>query len=464
MMAAGKGTRMKSATPKVLQPVLDRPIIDYVIKNILTVGISPENIGVLVGSGGEQVEGHVNKEFPEVKILWQHEQLGTGHAVRCAREWWQDYENLIVLNGDLPMMTPESLNELISCCEQHDCTVITFNAANPGAYGRIIRENNHVSIIEFKDASLEQIKIREVNAGCYAFRVKALESVIDLITNNNAQKEYYLTDALSLMNSQGFNTGAFAMPEEEMQGVNNQRELAEVSRAMKERIINHWLNEGVRILDINSVYIGSDVTLAPDVVIMPNVQIWGKSQINEGCYIGSGSILNNAVLGRNVKLVAYVFIEDSELKDFAKAGPFCYMREHSCLESHAFAGKFVELKNSHVGENSKVPQLSYMGDATLGHDVNIGAGSITCNYDGVRKHKTRVGDNCFIGSDTMLVAPVEVSDNAATAAGSVITQQVPGNALGVGRARQVNIENWVLRSNLHKTSTSTSTSKPEGDK
>ncbi|MBQ6773540.1 MAG: bifunctional UDP-N-acetylglucosamine diphosphorylase/glucosamine-1-phosphate N-acetyltransferase GlmU [Synergistaceae bacterium] len=460
-MAAGKGTRMKSATPKVLQPVLDRPIIDYVIKNILSVGISPENIGVLVGSGGEQVASHVNKAFPGVKILWQHNQLGTGHAVKCAREWWQSYENLIVLNGDLPMMTPESLKELISCCNQHDCTVITFNAANPGAYGRIIRENNHVSIIEFKDATLEQIKIREVNAGCYAFRVKALESVIDLITNHNAQKEYYLTDALALMNSQGFNTGAFTMPEEEMQGVNNQRELAEVSRVMRDKIINRWLNEGVRILDINSVYIGSEVILAPDVVIMPNVQIFGTSIINEGSYIGSGSILNNAVLGRNVKLTAYVFIENSELKDNAQAGPFCYIRDNSCLENNSFAGKFVELKNSHIGENSKVPHLSYMGDADLGSNVNIGAGSITCNYDGSKKNHTRVGDNCFIGSDTMLVAPVEVESNSATAAGSVITQRVPENALGVGRARQINIENWVLRRNLHK---QTSTSQPEGDK
>ena len=190
---------------------------------------------------------------------------------------------------------------------------------------------------------------------------------------------------------------------------------------------------------------------------MPNVQIWGTSIINEGSYIGSGSILNNAVLGRNVKLIAYVFIEDSELKDNSKAGPFCYIREHSCLENNAFAGKFVELKNSHIGENSKVPHLSYMGDADLGINVNIGAGSITCNYDGKNKNHTRVGDNCFIGSDTMLVAPVEVGDNSATAAGSVITQRVPDYALGVGRARQVNIEEWVLR-NLHKTS------QPEGDK
>ena len=452
IMAAGKGTRMKSAKPKVLQPVLDRPIIDYVINNVLSAGISPENICVLVGAGGELVESHISNKFP-VKILYQHEQLGTGHAVKSAQKFWSQYENLIVLNGDLPLMTPESLKSLIASCENHDCTVITFTAQNPGAYGRIIRVDNQVSIIEYKDANESQRSIKEVNAGCYAFKVKSLEKVIDSITNNNAQHEYYLPDALFLMNKQGMSTSAFTMPEEEMQGVNNQIELANVSRALRMRILNHWLDNGVRILDPESVYIGVDVKLAPDVEIMPNVQIWGNSEIQEGSYIGSGSILNNARLGKNVKLIAYAFIENSELKDSAKAGPFCYIRENSCLESKAFAGKFVELKNSHIGENSKVPHLSYMGDATLGHDVNIGAGSITCNYDGEHKNKTFIGDNCFIGSDTMFVAPVEISEGAATAAGSVITQKVPANSLGVGRARQTNIADWSLRNHLHKNKT-----------
>ena len=450
IMAAGKGTRMKSAAPKVLHKVLDRPIINYVIRNVLSIGIKPENIGVLVGSGGELVQAHLQQEFPDVKILWQHEQLGTGHAVKSAFEWWQNYENLIVLNGDLPLMTSESLKELISCVDKNDCTVITFNAKNPGAYGRIIREKNSVSIIEFKDASPEQREIHEVNAGCYAFKVKSLSQVINSITNNNSQHEYYITDALALMNEKNFATGAFIMPEEEMQGVNTQSELAEVSRVMREKILSHWLAEGVNILDVNSVYIGVDVELAPDVIIMPNVQIWGKSKIGSGSMIGSGSILTNAKIGRNVNVIAYAVIENSELKDNSKAGPFCYIRENSCLESRAFAGKFVELKNSHIGENSKVPHLSYMGDATLGHDVNIGAGSITCNYDGTHKNKTFIGDNCFIGSDTMFVAPVELEDGAATAAGSVITQAVPANSLGVGRARQKNIADWSLRNhNLH---------------
>ena len=448
-MAAGKGTRMKSAAPKVLHQVLDKPIIDYVIQNVLSIGIVPENVAVLIGSGGEEVQSHLQKEFPSVKILWQYEQLGTGHAVKSAREWWSNYDSLVVLNGDLPMMKSESLKKLISCCDDNDCTVISFVAENPGAYGRIIRSNNRVSIVEYKDASPEQRAVHEVNAGCYAFRVKSLQKVIDSLSNDNAQGEYYITDALGLMNSQGMTTGAFEMPEREMQGVNTQAELAEVSRSMRDDISARWMSEGVNILDPESVYIGSDVVLAPDVVIMPGVQLWGKTRIESGSYIGTGSILTNAKLGRDVHITAYAVIENSELREGSKVGAFVYIRDNSCLEAGAYAGKFVELKNSRIGEGSKVPHLSYMGDATLGHDVNIGAGSITCNYDGEHKNKTIIGNNCFIGSNTMFVAPVEVEDGSATAAGSVITQRVPENALGVGRARQKNIADWSLRK--HKT-------------
>ena len=449
-MAAGKGTRMKSAAPKVLQPILDRPIIDYVISSALKAGISPEDIGVLVGSGGELVEAHISQTFPEVNVLWQREQLGTGHAVKSARTWWSRYDSLVVLNGDVPLLRPESLSELSSCCEKNDCTVISFIADYPNMYGRIIRGTDSVSIVEFKDASDEQRKILEVNAGCYAFRVSALGQVIDSITNNNVQHEYYLTDALGLMNQRGLKTDSFTLPEEEMQGINTQAELAHVTRVMRERAAAHWMSEGVRILDPESVYIGSDVELAPDVVIMPGVQLWGRTRIAEGSVIGTGSVLTNAVLGKDVRITAYAVIENSELKDGAKVGAFVYIRDGSVLESNAYAGKFVELKNSHIGEGSKVPHLSYMGDAELGHHVNIGAGSITCYYDGEHKNRTRIGNNCFVGSNTMFVAPVEIEDGAATAAGSVITKAVPENSLGVGRARQTNIADWSLRRQHHK--------------
>lgn len=446
IMAAGKGTRMKSATPKVLQPILDRPIIDYVLRSVFEAGIEPGDVGVLVGSGGEAVERHLRENFPsELNVLWQHEQLGTGHAVKSARGFWERYDDLIVLNGDVPLIKPDSLKKFLSGSCGNDCTVISFNAKDAKQYGRIIREENKIRIVEFKDASDVQKKISEVNAGCYAFKVKSLEKVIDLIKNNNAQKEYYLPDALYLMNEKDMRTGAFIFPEEEMQGINNHAELAQAGNVMRERILRKWLDAGVRMVNPDSVYISPDAKLSAGVVIMPNVQIWGKTEIGENSYIGSGSILTNAKIGANVNVIAYAVIENSELKNNSKAGPFCYIRENSCLEEKAFAGKFVELKNSKIGENSKVPHLSYMGDATLGHDVNIGAGSITCNYDGEHKNKTFIGDNCFVGSDTMFVAPVELADGAATAAGSVITQAVPENSLGVGRARQTNIKDWSLK-------------------
>lgn len=452
-MAAGKGTRMKSALPKVLHSALDRRIVDYVIESAKQAGVMPQDTAVLVGSGGEEVQAHIAENFPEVKILWQHEQLGTGHAVKSALEWWKDYDSLIVLNGDVPLLKPESLRELIASCRENDCTVITFNAENPGAYGRIIRDENSVSIVEYKDASPEQRQIREVNAGCYAFRVKSLLQIINSITNNNAQHEYYITDALALMNEAGLRTGAFTLPEEEMQGVNTQAELASVARAVRMRILTRWMNEGVRIADPETTYISPDAELSHDVTIMPNVQIWGHSRICEGSYIGSGSILTNAIIGQNVKVIAYAVIENSELKEGSKAGPFCYIRDNTCLEAGAFVGKFVELKNSHIGEGSKVPHLSYMGDAELGHGVNIGAGSITCNYDGAHKNKTHIGNDCFIGSNTMFVAPVEVGEGSTTAAGSVITQKVPAHSLGIGRARQTNIADWSLQDHQHHKTT-----------
>ena len=460
IMAAGKGTRMKSALPKVLQPLLDRPMLDYLIRNVLASDAlagpredKTENVAVLVGSGGEQVEKHVKEIFP-VKVLWQKEQLGTGHAVRVAREWWENFETLLVLNGDLPLLSAGSLNSFMARFndERPDCAILSFVARDPAAYGRVIRagmsskgDGENVHVVEFKDASDEQRRTREVNAGCYAFNVPSLKTVIDKITNDNAQREYYLPDALKLMAAGGMRVDAYPMPEEDLSGVNTHAELAAATAVMRNRILSGWMNAGVRIMDPSTAWVGPDVELSPGVVLMPNVQIWGKSSVGEGSVIGSGSILTNAVLGKNVTLVANVVIENSELKDFAKAGPFVYIREGSCLEEHAFAGKFVELKKTVVGTGSKVPHLSYLGDATLGSGVNIGAGTITCNYDGKEKHPTKIGDNCFVGSDTMFVAPVSLGADAATAAGSVITTSVPDGALGVGRARQRNIDGWSQR-------------------
>ena len=261
------------------------------------------------------------------------------------------------------------------------------------------------------------------------------------------QGEYYLPDVVSLMQEEGMSVRAVSMPAEEMRGVNTQAELAEASAALRDRIAMGWMERGVMMLDPSSVWIGPDVELSPDVRIAPNVQMWGRTRVGRGSSIGPGCILTDALLGCDVVLTANVIVEASELCDGAKAGPFAYIREGSCLEECSFAGKFVELKRTTVGRNSKVPHLTYLGDARLGKHVNIGAGTITCNYDGRNKHPTTIGDRCFVGSDTMFVAPAEMGNDASTAAGSVITDPIPDGALGVGRARQRNIEGWAFRRN-----------------
>jgi bifunctional UDP-N-acetylglucosamine pyrophosphorylase/glucosamine-1-phosphate N-acetyltransferase len=299
--------------------------------------------------------------------------------------------------------------------------------------------------VEHKDAAPEQRRIREVNAGCYLFETKALSRVIGRLKNDNAQGEYYLPDAVGLMNGEGLKTQALIAEERELLGVNTQAELAAAAVSVRDALVLAWMERGVRVTDPSAVWIGPDAEFGPDVSLMPGAQVWGNSSVGEGSVIGPYCVLQNARLGRRVRLAAHVIVEDSELCDDARAGPFAYIREGSLLREGAFAGKFVELKKTSVGKGSKVPHLSYLGDAALGEGVNIGAGSVTCNYDGRNKFPTKIGDRCFVGSDTMMVAPVTLGDDSMTAAGSTITADVPAGALGVGRTRQRNIENWALR-------------------
>lgn len=444
IMAAGKGTRMKSSLPKVLHPVLEKPMLAYLLEAVLE--CKPSGVAILVGHGGEEVADFA-ASYPTVDVLWQKEQLGTGHAVKVARSWWKQYDHLLVLNGDLPLLTSSTLEEFMG---QHtrsfsECSLISFLAENPNGYGRVVRQAERISVIEHKDASPEQRLVREVNAGCYFFDVKALDSLIDRIGTDNAQGEYYLPDVLNLMSAEGMAVQALVADEQEMVGVNTQAELASVSVMMRKKLIENWMEKGVRVMDPSSVWIGPDVLLDADVTLMPGVQIWGRSVVGSNSVIGSYCILRDVLLGKRVNLIANVVIENSELCDDAKAGPFAYIREHSLLKEKAFVGKFVEVKKTVVGCGSKIPHLSYVGDAVLGEKVNVGAGSITCNYDGKNKFPTQIGDRVFIGSDTMMVAPVVLGNDSTTAAGSVITSDVPEGALGVGRARQKNIEGWAKR-------------------
>ena len=448
VMAAGKGTRMKSVLPKVLHNIIDEPILFYILRAVFKAGIS--STAVIAGHRGEMIEDYLKSSWPDADLLWQREQLGTGHAVQVTHEWWSKHDHILVLNGDLPMLTHETIQSLINehTDSSSDCTLISFVTESPGAYGRVIRsaDSQKVSIVEYKDASEEERKINEVNAGVYMFRVSKLLKVIDNLSNDNAQGEYYLPEVIALMGKyQGENmkTLAFAAGEEELKGVNDLSELAELTGKVIRRINSYWMARGIKMTNPDTVIISPRAELEEDVTLAPSVHILGESFIGKGSKIGAWCSLSNVKTGRDVTLNANVIAEGCKFNDGATAGPFAYVREGTEICERAFAGKFVEIKNSRIGKNSKVPHLSYIGDAFIGEDTNIGAGTITCNYDGYRKSQTVIGDRVFIGSDTMLVAPVTIGNDTATGAGSVITKNVPDGALAVSRAKQKNIDGWV---------------------
>ncbi|MCL1875169.1 MAG: bifunctional UDP-N-acetylglucosamine diphosphorylase/glucosamine-1-phosphate N-acetyltransferase GlmU [Synergistaceae bacterium] len=447
IMAAGKGSRMKSVLPKVLHNIIDEPILFYILRAVNEAGV--KSSAVIAGYLGEMIENYVKLSWPDVEVLWQREQLGTGHAVQVTREWWSKYDHVLVLNGDLPMLTPQTIQYLINehIDSSSDCTLLSFITYNPGTYGRIIRSKdaNKISIVEYKDADVNERNINEVNAGVYVFNVSKLLKIIDNLSNKNAQGEYYLPDVIELMGKyehEKMKTLALVADEEELQGVNTPYELAELTVKIIRRINVYWMTRGVRMTMPQSVIISPRAELEEDVALAPSVHILGSSRIGKGSKIGAWSSLSNVITGRDVKLVSNVIAENSKFNDGAIAGPFAYIREKTEIGERAFVGKFVEIKKSSVGKDSKVPHLSYIGDAEIGNDSNIGAGTITCNYDGVKKSQTIIGDRAFIGSDTMLVAPVAIGSDAVTGAGSTITKNVPDGALGVARSKQINVDGW----------------------
>lgn len=446
ILAAGKGTRMHSDTPKVLHKILEEPILYYPLDAVSGTGIA--NVAVVVGSGGELVEQWLSVEFPEVKAIWQREQLGTGHAVKLAQQWWENYENVVILPGDSPLITAETLNSLIGRHAEsgNKCSALSFDIDDPTGYGRIIRYGLSARIVEQRDATPEEAKCREVNSGIYVFDTNALSAVIDNLNCENSQQEYYLPDTLSLISENGGKTDAIKMNcSDELLGINDHRQLSEAATIMQERILNGLMARGVRCADPRSAWVGPKVSVSGGVTLEPNVQIWGSSSIGADCQIGSFTVLRNVSLAERVTIVGSVRINDSVVGADVSIGPFVFIREGTVLSENVHVGRFVEIKKSRVGDNSKIPHLSYIGDTEIGKGTNIGAGTITCNYDGEKKHRTIIGDNCFVGSDTMLVAPVKLGDNSTTGAGSVITADVPGGALGVSRAVQRNIDGWAER-------------------
>lgn len=441
ILAAGEGTRMKSRRPKVLHRLAGRPLLNYITETVNQ--LRPERKLVVLGHQYEQVLKVLPYGF---EVAHQHEQLGTGHAVLQTEKLLSDYDGpVIVIPGDAPLITAETLQNLVNFfhTQKADCVVLTTVLENPYGYGRIIRQQQQiVKIVEEKDASLEEKRIKEVNSGIYCFNSRKLFHALKLVTRENQQKEYYLTDVVSIFVTQGDKVVAQqTSASQEVLGINSRVELAQAEELVQTKLKQQLMQAGVTFIMPQTTYVTADVRIKSDTIVYPYCVLEGKTTIGEDCQIGPGAKIKNSKVGDRAKIV-YAVIEEATISSAATVGPFCYLRPGAFLEANSKAGSFVEIKNSTVGEGSKVPHLSYIGDATIGKNVNIGAGSITCNFDGVRKHRTVIEDEAFIGSDTMLIAPVKIGQGAVTGASSAITQDVPPQSLAVERAEQKIVSGW----------------------
>ena len=445
ILAAGQGTRMKSKLPKVLHKALGKPMVQWVIDCLSEAGVA-EKVAVL-GHGGDQVKEVVEDQ---AAIVYQTEQLGTGHAVMQATDALKQSASdcVLVICGDTPLLRAETIRQLL---EQHEAeknavTVLTAVTDNPFGYGRIVREGNQIlAIVEQKDASEEQKKIREINTGTYCFDQKFLLESLPKLNTNNAQKEYYLTDLLKMANEAGRGVGGYVLEDfSESLGVNNRVQLSEAERILRERKCTEVMLDGVTLIDPKATYIGADVTIGRDTVIYPNVILEGKTVIGEDNVIGTNCRFVDSVIGNGNDIQSTVIVE-SRVGDACKIGPMAYLRPNTELCDRVKIGDFVEVKKSKVGNGTKIPHLSYVGDSVVGERVNVGCGSITCNYDGKDKHQTVIKDGAFIGSNTNLVAPVVVEEGAFIGAGSTITRDVPPESLALTRAELKIKEEWVIK-------------------
>ena len=437
VLAAGAGTRMKSKKPKVAHEIFGKPLVRYAIDSAKAAGA--QRVICVVGFERETVEPLCEG----CEIVLQKNRLGTGDAVNSARELLANEEgSVIVTYGDCPLVTPETLKNLVETREKTDSAlaVLTTHLENPFGYGRIVRDGagNVVKNVEEKDCTEEERKIKEVNTGFYCFDTKLLFEALSKVTNYNAQGEYYLTDVIEIMAQMGHKvTTILSQNDQELLGVNSRNQLHTATKILQKRVNERLMNEGVTLWDSDTTYVSPVVKIDADVEILPNTILLGETEIGEGSVVGPNTRLENVKVGRCCRVDETIAI-DAAIEDGATTGPRCYLRPGAHLLKNSKAGTCVEIKKSTVGEGSKVPHLSYIGDCTIGSGVNLGAGTITCNYDGENKHKTEIGDDTFVGSSTMLVAPVKVGGNVVVAAGSVITEEVPDDTLAFGRARQVN--------------------------
>jgi bifunctional UDP-N-acetylglucosamine pyrophosphorylase / glucosamine-1-phosphate N-acetyltransferase len=447
ILAAGEGTRMKSATPKVLHTISGRSLVGHVLHAVSS--LSPKQVRVIVGAGREEVEAHISEIAPTAVTVFQEKRGGTGHATQLALDGLKPTGTLLVLAGDTPMLTSEALSQLLKHHHEGGFTasVLTAEHPDPTGYGRIVRadDDSLLRIVEERDADDTERDIYEVNSGVYAFDAAKLAVAIGKLKSNNSQGELYLTDVIEILRNEGGTIAAVMIDDFiEILGVNDRVQLAESAALLRDRINEDLMREGVSIIDPLNTWVDSTATVASDVTLMPGTAISGSTTIASGAIIGPRTTLVDCTVGAGARVIESRCAE-SIIGDGAQVGPYTYLRPGTKLLSNTKVGAYVEMKNATLGEGSKVPHLSYVGDAVIGEGSNIGAATIFVNYDGVEKHYTVVGDHVRIGSDSMLVAPVTIGDGAYTAAGSVITEDVPPGAIGVGRAKQRNVIGWVLR-------------------
>lgn len=449
VLAAGEGKRMKSSLPKMLHPLLGRTLLGHVLA--ATSALRPDRTIVVVGHGAEPITAHLKEIAPDAVTVLQEVQLGTGHAARVALDAYGPAEGTVVIvNGDVPLLRPGTLRSLVDAHEAAGAaaTILTAEVEQPYGLGRVIRNpvtGGVDAIVEERDATPEQRAVTEINAGVYAFEASLLAQSLGKLTTANAQGEEYLTDVIGLLVDAGHGVLAHATGDPtEVLGVNDRVELSRLRALLRDRINDAWMRSGVTIVDPLTTWIDVDVTLGRDTVIEPNTHLRGSTRVGEWAVIGPDTTLIDVVVGDGARVVR-THGEGVTIGPKATIGPFAYLRPGTELAERTKVGAFVEVKNSQVGAGTKIPHLSYVGDATIGEETNIGAANVVVNYDGVTKHRTVIGSHVRTGSDTMLVAPVTVGDGAYTAAGSVITKDVPPGALGVGRAQQRNVEGWVLR-------------------
>jgi bifunctional UDP-N-acetylglucosamine pyrophosphorylase / glucosamine-1-phosphate N-acetyltransferase len=449
VLAAGEGTRMKSAgTPKVLHPLAGRSMLGHVV--VAARALDPGHLVVVVGHGREQVTAHLADLDPGAAAVVQEQQNGTGHAVRVALDGLEQLDGtVVVVPGDAPLLTAETLQQLVRHHEERRAatTLLTARMPDPTGYGRVVRDDTGDvrAVVEHKDADDAVRRLDEVAVSVYAFDAARLRDALGRLSTDNAQGEEYLTDVVGLHVAAGLPVAAHSAADAaETMGVNDRVQLSEAGRLLRDRLVRRAMLDGVTVVDPQTTWLDVDVELEPDVVLHPGTQLHRGTVVRRDAEVGPDTSLSDTVVGEGARVVR-THADGAVIGPQATVGPFTYLRPGTVLGRGAKAGAYVEIKASEIGADSKVPHLSYVGDATIGTGSNIGAATVFVNYDGQAKHHTRVGDGVRIGSDTMLVAPVSVGDGAYTAAGSVITEDVPPGALGVGRARQRNVENWVER-------------------